>query len=235
MKQTRTTMKRPEAEPYSAATVQQLKKLVASGEGISLEFKRKANHPEKIVRELVAFANTQGGTLLVGVSDEGALSGIKFPDEDAFAIRRALKRYCRPYLKYTERLIPIATNKYILAYEIPSSTRKPHFVVHHRFRREALIRVADKSMKASREMQEIVRLRQQNHDMHFTYGEHEQKLLHYLNQHPSISLSEFIKLTALSSATASRILVTLVVSNILRITPNERGDLFSLLPVGKRE
>lgn len=77
------TMKRPEAAPFDAARIQTLRKLVAQGEGATLEFKRKAAHPEKIICEMVAFANTQGGTLLVGVSDDGNLAGLKFPDEEA--------------------------------------------------------------------------------------------------------------------------------------------------------
>lgn len=227
MKQ-KTTMRRPEAEPFSPELLQQLKKLVATGESETLEFKRKASHPDKIVRELVAFANTRGGTLLVGVSDDGNLSGLKFPDEEAYAIRRAVRRYCRPHLKYKERIIPIAINKFVVMYEVPSSNRKPHMVVYHRFRRESLIRVADKSVKASREMQAIVRLRQQNTDIQFTYGEHERTLLRYLAEHTTITVNEFAQLTGLLARQASDTLVTLVAANVLTITPHERGDQFAL-------
>jgi predicted HTH transcriptional regulator len=50
-----------------------LKALVRQGEGMHLEFKLKAAHPEKIVREIVAFANAQGGLLLVGVGDDKSI------------------------------------------------------------------------------------------------------------------------------------------------------------------
>ncbi|MEQ8573732.1 MAG: ATP-binding protein, partial [Fulvivirga sp.] len=50
-------------------TFQELKRLVSQGESETLEFKRKVAHPEKIVKEIVAFANTKGGKLLIGVSD----------------------------------------------------------------------------------------------------------------------------------------------------------------------
>jgi len=56
-------------------TLQEVKELAAKGEGLQIEFKKKAAFPEKIVREVIALANTQGGTLLIGVDDDGTVSG----------------------------------------------------------------------------------------------------------------------------------------------------------------
>ncbi|MCC6835531.1 MAG: ATP-binding protein, partial [Cytophagales bacterium] len=66
-----------------------IKKLALEGEGLHLEFKRKAAHPEKIVRELIAFANTAGGTLLIGVDDDGSIPGVKYPDEEIHVVTEA--------------------------------------------------------------------------------------------------------------------------------------------------
>jgi predicted HTH transcriptional regulator len=60
----------------------ELRKLAIQGEGIQLEFKRKATHPEKVVREMIAFANTHGGTVLIGVDDDGSLVGVKYPEDE---------------------------------------------------------------------------------------------------------------------------------------------------------
>ncbi len=49
-------------------TKTELNKLIALDEGLSLEFKRSVSH---LGREICAFANTSGGRILVGVSDEG--------------------------------------------------------------------------------------------------------------------------------------------------------------------
>lgn len=228
MSHSKTMMKRPEAAPVDGANIIALRKLVAQGEGATLEFKRKASYPDKIVCEMVAFANTNGGTLLVGVSDEGNLSGLKFPDEEAFAIRAALKKYCRPGLPYREKLIPLTENKFILSYEIYPSTRKPHYVVHSNLKRECFIRVADKSIKASREIEEIIRRRQHKHDIKFTYGDIEKMLVQYLSVNATITLKQLMELAKIKRYDASRKLVLLVLANVLRVSPNERGDEFSL-------
>ena len=76
-------------------TAAELKKLVLNGESQFLEFKKKADHPEKIVREMVAFANSEGGTLLIGVDDRGNISGLPFPDEDTYAMEAAISMYSK--------------------------------------------------------------------------------------------------------------------------------------------
>ena len=58
----------------------EIKAMVKAGENDFLEFKRKVRFPEKIVKEIVAFANTSGGTLLLGVEDKsGNVRGIDEP------------------------------------------------------------------------------------------------------------------------------------------------------------
>lgn len=228
MNHLKTMMRRPEAAPVDGATIAALRKLVAQGEGATLEFKRKASYPDKIVCEMVAFANTSGGTLLVGVSDEGNLSGLKFPDEEAFAIRAALKKYCRPGLPYREKLIPLTENKFILSYEIYPSNRKPHYIVYNNTERDCFVRVADKSIKASREVEEIIRRRQHKHDIKFTYGEVERFLVQYLSVNSTITLKQFTEFAKIKRYHASRKLVLLVLANVLKVSPNERGDEYSL-------
>jgi ATP-dependent DNA helicase RecG len=49
---------------------------VAQGEGVTVEFKTADVRPESLAREMVSFSNTYGGTLLIGVTDDGAISGL---------------------------------------------------------------------------------------------------------------------------------------------------------------
>ncbi len=220
-------MKQHEAAPVNTANLQALRKLVSRGEGATLEFKRKATYPEKIIGEMAAFANTQGGILLIGVSDDGTIPGVKFPDEESFVIHAALKKYCRPAIRFTEQIIPLSENRFILSYEIFPSDRKPHYIVH-KTTRDVFVRVADKSIKASREVQEIIRRRQRAKDIKFNYGEHEKMLMQHLSTVGFITLKEFAELTKLRRYYASRTLILLVLATVLRVTPGEKGDIYSL-------
>jgi predicted HTH transcriptional regulator len=214
-----------ESSPYNLRHVQELKKLVAKGEGGFLEFKRKAAYPDKIIREMIAFANTRGGTLLVGVGDDLTIPGLKFPEDESHVIREALKK-CRPKLPVTEVFIPIGNARTIIRYDIEDSLTKPHYILTGELK-ESFVRVNDQSIKASREMREIVRRGRLKKDIRFHYGEHEKFLMEYLENNPSITLKKFTELTGLKRFYASRKLILLVLADVLVITPHEKGDLYS--------
>jgi predicted HTH transcriptional regulator len=204
-----------------------LRLLVAQGEGIQLEFKRRATHPEKVVREMIAFANTHGGTLLVGVDDDGSVLGVKYPEEESMGIVEAIQKSCRPQLVYHESLIALSENKFIVRYDIPQSEKRPHLFVLDKEHSETYIRVNDMSIKASTEMEEIVRRNRKKKDIQFTYGEHEDLLMKYLADNKTITLSQFRVLTGLNRFKASRKLILLVLADVLKIEATEKGDLYS--------
>lgn len=219
-------MKPQESVTFSQQQYQQLRKLVAHGEGLTLEFKRKASFPEKIVREMIAFANTKGGILLIGISDDGSIPGLKHPEDDSHVLKLALKK-CKPAIAHIETFIPVGNGRTVIQYEIPESNKKPHALVNGQ-RQESFVRVEDKSIQASREMREIIKRSQQKKDIRFHYGEHERLLMQYLDSNANITLKKFSELSGLKKFYASRKLVLLVLSDVLRITPHERGDLYSL-------
>lgn len=215
-----------EAFTFQARQVRDLKKLVSHGESSSLEFKRKASYPDKIVREMIAFANAKGGTLLVGISDDGQVAGLKHPEDDAYVIQQALRK-CSPRLPVTETFIPVGNSRHVIQYHIEESTNKPHYFLDGE-KKEAYIRVNDQSIKASREVREIARRSHAMKDIRFHYGEHERILMRYLDMNPAITLKEFMNVSGLKKFYASKKLVLLVLANVLQITPHEKGDLFSL-------
>jgi predicted HTH transcriptional regulator len=220
-------MNRPqESAPYNSRQVQDLRKLVQQGESAFLEFKRKAAHPEKIVREMIAFANTKGGILLVGVGDDKTIPGLKYPEGESHVIHEALKN-CRPALEVKETFIPVGNARTIIQYEIPESNRKPHYQIVGS-EKETYVRVNDQSIKASREIREIVKRAQKKKDIRFHYGEHEKFLMQYLEENEAITLTKFVELSGLKRFYASKKLVLLVLADVLNITPHEKGDLYSL-------
>lgn len=57
----------------------ELLEIIANGENSGVEFKRDDIRPEQLAKEIVAMANFQGGKVLLGVEDDGAISGIHQP------------------------------------------------------------------------------------------------------------------------------------------------------------
>lgn len=216
-----------EGETPNLPALNQLRSLVKSGEGLHLEFKRKAAFPEKIVRELIAFANTSGGVLLLGVNDDGEIPGLAYPEEESLAVRRAIRKFSRPVLFWKEWIIPLSRKKFVIHYHVPQSRRRPHVFKLPAQKSETFVRINDMTVKASDEMYQIIRLGRHPSNIQFTYGPHESTLMRYLDQHPNISLRQFQELTGLDKTVTSNLLITLVLAHVIRITPTEKGDLYS--------
>lgn len=63
---------------------------IQQGESKTLEFKQQLPKGEQLAKTLIAFANTSGGKLIVGVNDERQIVGIKTYEIPMAAIREAL-------------------------------------------------------------------------------------------------------------------------------------------------
>jgi predicted HTH transcriptional regulator len=213
----------------SDMNVKELKSLVRQGEGTTLEFKLKANHPEKIIREIVAFANTKGGKLLVGVGDDKTIPGLKFVDEEEYMLVRAIERNCFPPINYDLERIAITDERDVLVFNIPKSKEKPHYVqLENEENGKSYVRVQDRSVQASREVKQI--LRRENEDgIKFTYGDKEKVLMEYLSDNKKITIEKFSEIAKIPTRLASRTLVLLVLSNVLKIQPDEVMDWYYIL------
>jgi ATP-dependent DNA helicase RecG len=58
----------------------ELMEIIANGENSGTEFKRDDIRPEHLAKAMVAFLNLQGGRFLLGVEDDGTISGLQRPD-----------------------------------------------------------------------------------------------------------------------------------------------------------
>lgn len=208
-----------------------LRQLVRQGEGQQLEFKLKSNHPDKIMKEVVAFANSDGGKLLIGVADDKELVGLKYPDEDEYIISKSIEKYIFPEVDYKLEKVRLDNENEILIYEILPSDNKPHFLDLKGIpdERKIFVRSEDKSIQASKEVKEILKGKKKDKGYKFAYGEKENVLIKYIDVNKEITLSKFSELAQIPKKIASRTLVLLVLAGVLKVNPNEIEDTFSMI------
>lgn len=212
-------------------TIQELKVLASKGESLTLEFKKKAAFPEKIVRELIALANTVGGYLLIGVDDDGTVSGQRFIEEEVFVMERAIKEFIFPSLPYELDQIKLNEKKGVALFKIPKSEERPHFL-WDKNKKKSFVRVKDRTVQASKEVWEILKKSKKPEDVVFTYGQKEEALMKLLAEHGKITLKEYARLARLPYFLASRTLIRLTLANVLEIHPQESEDYFTLKEEG---
>ncbi len=208
-------------------TLQEVKSLAAKGEGLRIEFKKKATFPEKIVREVIAFANTEGGDLLIGVDDDGNVSGQRHIEEEIFVMERAIRELIFPQLDVEIFTVKISDKKGIAVFRIQKSPDRPHYLQESN-RKQAFVRVQDRSIQASKEVWEVLRKGRIPRDTIFTYGWKEEMLIKALGESGRITLKEFSKLAKIPLFLASKTLVRLVSANVLAIHPQESEDYFTV-------
>ncbi|MBW3469061.1 AlbA family DNA-binding domain-containing protein [Arthrospiribacter ruber] len=211
-------------------TLQDVQQIAKQGEGLKVEFKKKAAFPEKIVKEVIALANTDGGNLLIGVDDDGTVSGQRFIEEDVFVMEKAINELIRPKLSYSLEIIKLNPKKGVAIFTFERSPGRPHFMMDEK-KKKAFVRAADRSIQASREMWEILRRGKNPKDMVFTYGEKETLLMKALEENERITVKEYQKLAKLPRFVASKTLIRLVLANVIKIVPQENEDYFILKEV----
>lgn len=205
--------------------------LIEEGENIQCEFKRHFTTPEKIAREMIAFANTKGGYILFGIDDDKKIIGVESEKSEAEMINDAANNYCEPPLKFKINYINYK-GKEIVGVTVPESKIKPHRLQDYRKDFDitnaiVMIRVNDKSMKASKEMVRIMRANAGNLALQkYTIGTTEKHVFEYLAKRERISVKELSNLVNISERRASRTLVKMVRANLLVIHTKDNGEEF---------
>lgn len=208
--------------------------LLEEGENLQVEFKRRFSSPEKIAREMIAFANTRGGYLLFGVDDDKDIVGVESEKSEAELIKDVAFNYCQPPVEYGIEFLEVY-GKEIVIVSVPESDNKPHRLQDYLSELDVnksvvLVRVNDKSIQASKEMIRI--LRAQNQDLSlkkYFIGSNEKSVFDYLNKNETISVKELSDLVNISERRASRTLVKMVRANLLMIHTKDNGEEFFTL------
>ena len=215
-----------ESLPIDANQIKWLSELIREGEGLYLEFKLRAAYPDKIIREIIAFANTRGGKLLIGVDDDGRLAGVKYPEEESLVVIRALIKHARPKIHVKYYYIRLTAKRWIVVFETPESKRKPVKFLEGRNKLLYYIRFADKSLQASPEAEGILRLQSAKVTMSFTYGDIENKIMKALERKSPQTLLELSLATQIPEAKLSTHVVKLAAARVVGWRPQELSDIF---------
>lgn len=203
-----------------------IKKLIFEGEGVTVDFKKTITRHEKIAKTMVAFANNQGGRLLIGVADDGSIKGVKFEDEEKYMITKTAQFYIRPALEPVFEEIYV-DDKLVLVVNIENSTTKPHYALGEDGKWWVYVRVKDKSVLASKIVVDVLKRSSDDQGVLIEYSTNEKTLLSYLDEHQRIDIKELCTLLNISRKNAHRVLVNLALSGVININTNEKEEYYT--------
>ena len=202
----------------------QLYKLIQEGEHIHQDFKYCVNDSKKIAKSLVAFANTEGGRLLLGVKDNGKIAGVR-SEEEFYMIESAATIYCKPSISFSIKQWQ-TEGKTVLEIQVEPSNNKPHFAKDENAKWIAYVRVNDENCIAPKILLNV--WRNQKKPVHFTLSDHEKMLVDFLAQNDTVSLSKFTRIAHISRLKAEEVLTNLTTLNIINIQVSNAGTSFKL-------
>lgn len=185
-----------------------IKSLIEEGEHIHQDFKFAISDARKIAKSISAFANTEGGRLLIGVKDNGKIAGVR-SDEEVYMIDAAANMYCIPQVEVSSKIYKIE-GKDVLEIIIPECNNKPIFALDENNRKWAYVRIKDENILADAVYLNRWKHNKKEENVVVTYSEKEQHLLNILSEKGELTLNQCSKLSKITRIDTSKLLADFI-------------------------
>ena len=218
---------------------ERLLKLIEQGEHEQQDFKYKVMDASKLAKSVSAFANTNGGRLLIGVRDDGKVHGVTSEDE-IFMMHAAAERYCIPVPNIEFETIQVEGRTVVIC-SIPRSEKRPIYAVedvkidaqtgevHHEGKRCAYIRIKDENIVASPVHLDIWKHERQERGSIVHYTEEDTRVVETLEKHnEALSLNRIVRLSGVQRFKVIKILSRLIRYDLAEWRFEEREFRFGI-------
>jgi predicted HTH transcriptional regulator len=203
-------------------------RLIAGGESETLDFKQTISDASKIAKTLVAFANNKGGTLLIGVRDNGSICGIRSEDEK-YMLELAGTFYCEPKINvsYTEYEFD---KKTVIEAKILAGNDKPYYAKDKDGKWWVYHRVHDQSLQASAVMFQVIKKQNRANTEMSSYSFLESEILKALTLEKPLSLNDIVNLVNIKKNRVIYSLAKLIHFNLVSVIHQQKQEYYSLKP-----
>ncbi len=204
--------------------LKRLHDLIAQGEHEQQDFKYKVTDAIKLARSVSAFANTNGGRLLIGVRDDGHLSGVR-SEEEIYMMHAAAWKYCKPESAIKFETLH-AEGRTIVIATVPPSANRPVFALNEEGKQTAYVRVNDENIVATAVHLEIWKQERAKTGTVTTFSDDERKLLQAISALPDSPLNHIIKMSGINRRKAIIIMAKMVRFGLVQMYFAEHSFLF---------
>ncbi len=204
-----------------------IKRMISEGESEKLDFKQTITDAHKIAKTIVAFANNEGGTLLIGVRDNKSISGVNTED-DQYMVDLAASFYAQPSLElqYFEHELD---GKLVLEVQIPKGNNGPYYAKNKEGQWWVYHRVGDKSLQASLVMYQVIKKQTKSYSTHLSYSYLEQQILKLLNTQQQLLFQDFIQQLKCKKFRIANSLAKLIYFNIVKPIYTNNHEYYTLV------
>ncbi len=187
--------------------------LIAQGEGEQLDFKFAVNDTKKIAIAICAFANNKGGTLLIGVKDNGKIAGCN-AEEEFFMIQAAATMRCRPSAEFKTQTINTPQGQ-VLVVKVLEGKNKPYSCQDKEGNYKTYFRVKDENMICDRVTRVSLKNSRKNQNQQIKYSPNIDFILKKIEEQHQITVLEIVNILEISKFDAENLLISLVGANLI--------------------
>lgn len=200
-----------------------LTSLIREGEHQQQDFKYRVSDACKLAKSVSAFANTDGGRLLIGVRDDGHLSGVR-SEEEIYMMHQAAYKYCRPEASIKFDTYHVDGRTIVIATVSPSE-RRPVCAIGEDGKTRAYIRIADENIVASPVLLAVWRDAQKPQGTMMTYTDTVRKLLDAMTG--SQTLNQLVRRSAIPRPKVITLLARLIRFGVAQWEYKDQQFLFT--------
>ena len=201
--------------------------LIEKGEHQAQDFKHSIGSQKKIAITLSAFANTDGGHLLIGVKDSGKIVGVR-PTEELHMIEGAAQVFCQPEIDFDFK-IHKAEGKQVLEIYIAQGNNKPYLAKADNGKWLAYLRVDDENFLSDPVLLQYWRDHSETRKTFIKYTEDDKHLILLMETQPSITFYELAKITKVARIKIIHSLAKLLRWQIIDYEVDESGIYYLLV------
>ena len=203
-----------------------LQTLISQGEHQQQDFKYRVSDALKLAKSVSAFANTDGGRLLIGVRNDGNMSGVR-SEEEIYMMHQAAYRYCRPEASIKFDTYHVDGRTIVIA-TVPPSDRRPICAINEEGAARAYIRIADENIVASPVHLAIWRESQNAQGVMMTYTDSVRTILDVL-QEQRLSINLIVRRSRIPRHKVITLLARLIRFRVVKWEYSNQQFLFSQL------
>lgn len=187
--------------------------LISQGEHEHQDFKYAISDAPKIAHSISAFANNDGGRLLIGVKDNGVIAGVR-NEEDIYVVEQAAQMYCEP--PQQPRFTAFATDSgTVIRVEIGKSSTRPVMCLDAHGRAKAYYRVADENLPASPLMVRAWQARSAQGSTAGMFSDLHGAVLSLIDNRRGLAVEEAMKALHISARSAEEVVVCLYAMGLI--------------------
>jgi predicted HTH transcriptional regulator len=207
----------------------ELKQRIAEGEGVQLDFKFRVDDQKKIARTLVAFANSEGGSLLIGVKDNGKVAGCS-PEEEFYMIEGAAQVFCQPEVKFESRVIQ--EGHHLVMEIIVSTSELKHKAQDEEGSWKMYHRLEDQTLLANKITFLLWRYKKEGKKKAESFTPELSNLLKLIEEYQPVTISKLFRASDLPKNDVNEHIATLVYWEVIERSVTKSGIKYTTLVEG---